>query len=79
MKTLLCAVKAKIMRRLFPVVVPGDRDRLLAATIGQSASPEISGQPPEGPFGLSMIRTADQAPPIDLFSATETCGVATGN
>jgi cytochrome c553 len=49
---------------------------LLAATIGQSAAPKSPAQPPTGPFGLSMIRTADQAlADLDLFQATETCGV----
>lgn len=48
----------------------------LLATITWSAAPKSATEPPTGPFGLSMIRTADQAPAdLDLFQATETCGV----
>jgi hypothetical protein len=49
---------------------------LLAATVGRPAAPEPAAAPPTGPFGLSMIRTADLArADLDLFQATETCGV----
>ncbi len=49
---------------------------LLAAAIGRSAAPKPPAEPPSGPFGLSMIRTADDAKAdIDLFQPTETCGV----
>ncbi len=49
---------------------------VLAATVGQSAAPKLPAEPPTGPFGLSLIRTADNAhADIDLFQATETCGV----
>jgi len=49
---------------------------LLAVSMGQSVAPKSPTDPPTGPFGLSMIRTSDQArADLDLFQATETCGV----
>ena len=73
---LLWAMKAKIARRWSIVALLAIGIGLLAATIGRSARPKSPPQPPVGPFGLSMICTADQAPAdIDLFQATVTCGV----
>ena len=70
-------MKAKITRRYSSIVcLAMGLVGLLAAAIGQSAAPTSPAQPPTGPFGLSMIRTADQAhADLDLFQATETCGV----
>jgi len=68
-------MKGKIMQRFSGIVYLAMGIGLLAA-IGQSAGPPSPPNPPTGPFGLSMIRTADNAPAdIDLFQATETCGV----
>jgi len=69
-------MNAKITRRHCDIVYLAIGIGLLAATIGQSAAPKSPAQPPTGPFGLSMIRTSDQAPAdLDLFQAKETCGV----
>ena len=68
--------KLKFMRRYSNIAYLALALGLLAAAIGQSAAPKRPAEPPTGPFGLSMIRTADKAPAdIDLFQATETCGV----
>ena len=49
---------------------------LAAVVVVYSAEPQRPAKPPEGPFGLSMIRTADNSPAdLDLFQDTETCGV----
>ena len=49
---------------------------LTAAVVVHSARPQPPAKPPLGPFGLSMIRTADNSPvDLDLFQDTETCGV----
>ncbi len=64
------------MRRYSSIVYLGMGIGLLAAAIARSAAPKSAAGPPTGPFGLSMIRTADQAPAdLDLFLPTETCGV----
>jgi hypothetical protein len=63
-------MKGKIMRRLSKILGLAMGIGLLAAAVGRPA------EPPTGPFGLSMIRTANQAPAdLDLFQAAETCGV----
>jgi hypothetical protein len=69
-------MNAKITRRYSGIAYLTLGIGLLAAAIAQSAAPKSPAQPPTGPFGLSMIRTADQAhADLDLFQATETCGV----
>ena len=76
MNCLLYAMKAEFTRRYSNIVYVAVGIGLLAGTLGQSAAPKRSAEPPTGPFGLSMIRTSDQAPAdIDLFQSTETCGV----
>jgi hypothetical protein len=76
MKSLLYPMSGKSTRRYSSILYLAMGIGLLAAAVGQSAAPKSPAQPPTGPFGLSMIRTADQAPAdIDLFQATETCGV----
>jgi hypothetical protein len=77
MSNLHC-VSSKISRRHCRIAYLAMGLGLLAA-IGRPATPpapKAPAEPPTGPFGLSMIRTADNAKAdIDLFQATETCGV----
>ncbi len=76
MKRLFYVSKAIIARRSSSFIYLALGLGLLAATIAQSAAPKLPAAPPMGPFGLSMIRTSDNAPAdIDLFQSSETCGV----
>ena len=76
MNGLLSVGKGKIAERYFGIACLAMGLGLLAAAIARSAAPQPSAEPPAGPFGLSMIRTADNAPAdLDLFQAAETCGV----
>jgi hypothetical protein len=75
MKSLPYSMKGKITR-CYSSIVYRTIGIMLAATIGQSAALKSLAEPPMGPFGLSMIRTSDQArADLDLFQAAETCGV----
>ena len=69
-------MKREIAQRYLGKAYLGLALGLLAAAIGRSAAPRSPAEPPTGPFGLSLIRTADNAAAdIDLFQSTQTCGV----